>query len=397
MTINNYICWNKGAKKLIVLVAEQDIEKIKNGFKLFEGMQKDNLGYLYRGLFTQGITDSIISLAENNLDSSGESNKVKKRVFSILVECLQNVTRHQTSEGLDEIEPEQAGVVVIQNENDAYQITSGNVVEKKAIPHLVGMLEKINSLEKDELKLYYKEVLEDGIISDKGGAGLGLIEMARRSGNKLFFDFTEIDENVSYFYLHTAISKESDGQIEYVDFHNIKELHNIVNEENIMLIFNGTLNQDGLIHLLSILENQSIGAIDIRKKLFNIMVEMLQNIIKHGEKKDDEMGGNPGIFYLSENDGTYILSTGNYIKNTIVEELANKMEHVNSLEKDDLDMFYTRRLLNFDIDNSKEAGLGIIDLRIKSGNKLQYSFSEVNDKISFFSFQVKIKDGSTNN
>ena len=378
-------------------MAEQDIEKIKNGFKLFEGMQKDNLGYLYRGLFTQGITDSIISLAENNLDSSGESNKVKKRVFSILVECLQNVTRHQTSDSLEEIEPEQAGVVVIQNENNAYQITSGNVVEKKAIPHLVGMLEKINSLEKDELKLYYKEVLEDGIISDKGGAGLGLIEMARRSGNKLFFDFTEIDENISYFYLHTAISKEADGQVEHVDFHNIKELHSIVNEENIMLLFNGTLNQEGLIHLLSIIENQSIGAVDIRKKLFNIMVEMLQNIIKHGEKKDDEMGGNPGIFYLSENDGTYILSTGNYIENTVVEELVGKMEHVNSLDKDELDMFYTRRLLNFDIDNSKEAGLGIIDLRMKSGNKLQYSFSKVNDKISFFSFQVKIKDGRINN
>ncbi len=53
-------------------------------------------------------------------------------------------------------------------------------------------------------------------------------------------------------------------------------------------------------------------------------------------------------------------------------------------------MFYTQRLLNFDIDSSKEAGLGIIDLRMKSGNKLLYSFSEVNDTISFFSLQIVI-------
>lgn len=371
-------------------MAEQDIEKITYGFKLFEGMQKDNLGYIYRGLFTQNITDSIISLAENNLESSGESSKVKKRVFSIMVECLQNVTRHQTPQNNNITSPDQAGIFVIQNQNEAYQITSGNVVENNVIPHLEEMLNKINSLEKEDLKAYYKEILEDGSISDKGGAGLGLIEMARKSGNKLFFDFKTLNTNLSYFYLHTAISKDAENSLNEIDLNNIKNLHEIVNRENIILIYNGCLNQEGLIHLLSIIESQSIGAIEIKKKLFNIMVEMLQNIVKHGEKKDNELGGNPGIFFISESNNSYTLSTGNYIMKSKVDELSRKIDHVNSIDGDDLDMFYTKRLLNFDIDNSKEAGLGIIDLRMKSGNKLFYSFSEVNNDVSFFSLQVII-------
>jgi len=371
-------------------VAEQSVEQITDGFQLFEGMQKDNLGYIYRGLFTQNITDSIISLAENNLESTGESNKVKKRVFSIMVECLQNVTRHQTPDSVEIEDPNQAGIFVIQNKNQAYQITSGNVVEEEAIPHLQEMLQKINSLEKADLKAYYKQILEDGSISDKGGAGLGLIEMARKSGNKLFFDFKKISDILSYFYLHTAISKDSTSTLDDIDLNNIKNLHDIVNRENIMLIFNGCLNQESLIHLLTIIEGQSIGAVDVKKKLFNIMVEMLQNIVKHGSKKDNEVGGNPGIFYISESKGSYVLSTGNYIPNSVAEELTAKLEHVNSLVGEEIDDFYTRRLLNFDIDNSKEAGLGIIDLRMKSGNKLSFSFDKVNEEISFFSLQVKI-------
>ena len=356
-------------------------------------MQKDNLGYIYRGLFTQTITDSIISLAEANLDTTGESSKVKKRVFSILVECLQNITRHQTENCEDHDDPSMQGIFIIQKEANFYYITTGNVVKQVAIPRLRSQLEKINSFEQDELKEYYKQILEDGTISDKGGAGLGLIEMARKSGNKLSFDFAKINENISYFYLHTAVSKELEqAPAHHVDLENIKEIHQIVNEEELLLVFNGVLNQDSLINLLSIIEGQMKGSVDMRKKVFNVMVEMLQNIVKHATKieEDGSVTGNPGIFFISSKNNNYTLCTGNYVKNKYVEELDRKLSHVNELKGDELDLFYSMRLLNFEIDNSKEAGLGIIDLRMKSGKKLDYNFYKVDDKVSFFTLQISI-------
>lgn len=365
---------------------------ISFGFKLFQGMQRDNLGYIYRGLFTQNITDSIISLTETNFDAINESSKVKKRVFSIMVECLQNITRHQTE--FNELKVEESdtnGIFVIQNKDNSYYITTGNVVNDSAIPKLTEQLNTINSLEKDDLKAYYKKILEDGTVSNKGGAGLGLIEMARKSGNKLNFAFKKINSELSYFYLHTSISKDLEENPIEIDLENIKELHELINREDILLIFNGVLNQESLINLLSIIEGQMIGSVDLKKKVFNVMVEMLQNIVKHATKMDDDTSkGNPGIFFMSETNGSYTLNTGNYIRNQIAEELSEKIDHVNNLEGDELDLFYSKRLLNFEIDNSKEAGLGIIDLRLKSGNKLEYNISRVNDILSFFTLQIRL-------
>jgi hypothetical protein len=363
------------------------------GFRLFKGMQKDNLGYIYRGLFTQTITDSIIGLAEANLETTGESSKVKKRVFSILVECLQNITRHQTENCEDHDDPSMQGIFIIQKKESFYYITTGNVVKHSAIPKLRSQLEKINSFEQDGLKDYYKQILEDGTISDKGGAGLGLIEMARKSGNKLSFDFAKINEKVSYFYLHTAVSKEQEqAPAIHIDLENIKNIHQIVNDEDILLVFNGVLNQESLINLLSIIEGQMRGSLDMKKKVFNVMVEMLQNIVKHATKIDEDnaSGGNPGIFFISSKNNNYTLCTGNYVLNKHVEELDRKLSHVNELKGEELDLFYSMRLLNFEIDNSKEAGLGIIDLRMKSGRKLDFDFSKVDDNASFFTLQITI-------
>ena len=61
------------------------------------------------------------------------------------------------------------------------------------------------------------------------------------------------------------------------------------------------------------------------------------------------------------------------------------------LQGEELELFYSMRLLNFEIDNSKEAGLGVIDLRMKSGSILEYSFSKVDETISFFTLRVSLK------
>ncbi|MCK5823131.1 MAG: SiaB family protein kinase [Bacteroidales bacterium] len=357
-------------------------------FQLFEGMEKDNLSYIYRGLFTQGVTDKIISLTETNLANFGESSKMKKRVFSIMVEGLQNITRHQDVLSQDE----KSGIFVIQQKKNRYYITTGNPIAKDHIPKLTGQLDKINSLEKEELKKFYKSVLNDNMMSNKGGAGLGLIEMARKSGNKLTYDFKKIDDEFSYFYLYTEISVSQNTEDKDVIYSltNIKQLHNILNKENVLLIFNGLLNQDNLINLLSIIEEHMAHALLLKKRVFNIMVEMLQNIVKHGDSFETDKG-NSGIFFINKKGNSYFLNSGNYINNKKVDNLKLKIEHVNSLDDKKLNKFYNDRLFNFQIDSSKEAGLGLIELRLKSKNKIVYNFYKINDKFSFFTIRTCIE------
>jgi len=373
---------------------DSQINKDSFALRLFEGMQKDNLNYIYRGVFSQNITDGILSLTEANLDKVGEISKIKKRVFTIMVEGLQNITRHQETEEKSG-DNNDAGIFLLQDINSRYYITTGNPILKSNIPALTVQLEKINSLNNEDLKKYYKNVLNDNVISDKGGAGLGLIEMARKSGNKLVYDFVDLSKNYSYFYLNTEISQEKGedkptlkGDVESLD--NIKELHKILNDEDIVLIFNGIFNQESLLNLLSIMENQMVEHnLNLKKKVFNIMVEMLQNIVKHAAN-GKVFGENPGIFFKKKKNNKYILNTGNYINKSESEDLKQKIDHVNSLSVDELNEFYEKSLFNFQIDSSKESGLGLIELRLKTKRELEFEISSFNEKFSFFALKTVV-------
>jgi hypothetical protein len=43
-------------------------------------------------------------------------------------------------------------------------------------------------------------------ISEVGGAGLGFIDMARKSENKLSYSFDKINDRISFFTLMTMVS-----------------------------------------------------------------------------------------------------------------------------------------------------------------------------------------------
>lgn len=374
---------------------EENLQNINENlaFKLFRDMQQDNLEYTYRGTFSTSITDNILSLAETNLEESEDKLKIRKRVYFIMVEGLQNITRHQT----DDETPAKAGLFVIQRKKTSYFITTGNLIHVDNVERLKNQLNTINSLDPLELKKYYREILEAGNMSNKGGAGLGLIEMARKSGSKLLFDFNTVDENYSYFYLQTEVPfakpDEDDKDKPVVNsIQNIKDLHSILDDNNILLNFSGIFNQDNLINLLSIIERQMKGTVILKMKIFNVMVEMLQNIVRHADNYIcNEIEGNYGIFFISEDKNHLLLNSGNYIKNEKVKKLKDKIDYVNTLNVKELNEFYKKTLMNFEVEDPKRSSLGIIDMRIKSKHAFVYSFQPVDKDFSFYSMQLSIE------
>lgn len=357
-------------------------------FKIYDILDTDSLSYFYRGELTQSITDGILALTETNLTKANEPVKVKKRVYTILVEGLQNITRHQDEGG------ERKSFFGVEQSGEYYYVTMANAILNENKNKLIKQLDRINSLEKDELKKFYKKTLMENELSAKGGAGLGLIEMARKSGNKLQYDFKQLDDKWSYFYLRTYIKHNFaavNSDESHLNFGNIFALHEQLDKENVLIIFNGIFNQESLINLLSIIESQMAGQAALKKKVFNIMVELLQNIVKHGVSPS-EQAGNPGVFYISYGSYGYKLHTGNYIENEKVEALRKNIDNVNSLNNKELNEFYDKRLFNFQIDNNKESGLGLIELRLKSKNKLNYALKSISEKYSFFTVEVTIKD-----
>ena len=86
-----------------------------------------------------------------------------------------------------------------------------------------------------------------------------------------------------------------------------------------------------------------------------------------------------------------MLHTGNYIKNEKVQKLKKKINYINELSYDELNEFYNQSLFNFEIDNSKESGLGLIELRLKSNRKLIFNIHKIDDNFSFFTLQTGVQ------
>ena len=362
---------------------------------IFRTLQDNNIEYVYIGQFTNKITDSILSLAELNLQLINESLKVRKRVYFILVEGLQNITRHQS---ITPKHVDKSGVLIIQRIKDQYIITTANYVKKSEIENLKQHIDSINSLGDKELKDYYREILQKQKISHKGGAGLGLIEIARKSNNKLLYEFQPADKEHYVFFLQTQISpaKSTENQTNKENLENIKEVYNKLVKCNILFSISGIFNQDKIIYMLSLLEKRLQSQTSSKNKIFNIIVELLQNIVNHADDYiEHKAQGHHGVFYIAEQGNNLIITTGNYIKNEKINKVKDFLHKINSLSIKELNEKHRNILKKFKSNQKyNQAGLGLINLRLKSRDKINFYFEKVDDKFSFFSIEVKLKKDS---
>ena len=105
-----------------------------------------------------------------------------------MVECLQNLYHHidefEIVGSPEELAEKKSAIFSISRTPESYDIVTGNYIDQANVKDISQKIEYINSLNKDELKAYYKEVLNNGVLSKKGGGGLGLIDIAQMSYEK---------------------------------------------------------------------------------------------------------------------------------------------------------------------------------------------------------------------
>ncbi len=176
-------------------------------YDLHHMMLSNNIILVYEGEFTQEITKSVLAMAERNMDSIGEESSIKRKVFNVMVECLQNIVKH-SEEYITEARKLNTAIFMIGKQADSYIITSGNPVKSSDVEFLKNKLDQINSLDKDGLKTLYKDIIKTGAgLTERGGAGLGFVDMARKSGQKLEYDFEPLNDVYSFFSLKTTVSR----------------------------------------------------------------------------------------------------------------------------------------------------------------------------------------------
>lgn len=181
---------------------------LNNIFELYQAMERDNTMLSFKGIITSDLLTSVLQIMESKLEHVEKSPKTKKKVYNVLVECLQNLYHHNEdlskSEGIDFLFSKSA-LLMISKTDDQYEVKTGNYINVESVENLRRKLNNINALDKDGLRQLYKSILNDGEMSEKGTAGLGMIDIARKSGNKLEFEFLPVDDRFKFFCLNVKI------------------------------------------------------------------------------------------------------------------------------------------------------------------------------------------------
>lgn len=381
-----------------IMANESTSNLFRAAYDLFKRIGESDFEYVYRGYFNHNITKKILVLADKNVAKvTGETQAtLQKRIYYIMVEGLQNITHHQDEIANDRNFEQYPGLFAIQKSGEKYFITTGNIIANDKVDDLRSRLDVINSLGKEELKKYHREILTGGTISDKGGAGLGLIEMSRKSGSKLHYKFEWLNDEYTYFYLQTQLPSDDNGSPDDGVIHShcsmdgLMSLHHKMKDENLQLLFNGFFNQENLLSLLAIIKSRSNMPLTTIK-ISNVMVEMLQNIIKHGVKAEVNNVGARGVFFLGQTGNETILTAGNIIDDKSVATIEERLKFVNGMAKDALSDYYDDILLDFESMDAKKTGLGFADLRIKSDRPLKYEFQRLDGGSTFYLLQTAIK------
>lgn len=165
-----------------------------------------SLNLTYKGRLNFDIIDSILSIVALRLESVEKNINVRKRTYSVLMECAQNLCFH-TNKSKEKFNYDPACIqLCLENNSDYYIITAGNYVRTENVPPFTSILENLVNMSHEELRVLYNLVLTNNQYSEKGGGGLGLIDIARKG--KIEYAFSPVDKKNTYFTLTIKVFKE---------------------------------------------------------------------------------------------------------------------------------------------------------------------------------------------
>jgi hypothetical protein len=369
-------------------LSEMDVNSTAD---LLKSLKQDDLIFAYTGLVSDSITHKIIELTQFNIDSSGNFVRLKNKISFLMAECYQNVARHGKYINETDSLIDYQGAFFVRSIDNIFYIASANSVNKDTIPSIKEKLDKVNSLSPEELRLLQKQVLSKGKLSDRGGAGLGIIEMARRTGRKICFNFEDIDDKTALFFIQLSIVSDENQEDTFSEksLLYIEDLYNRMIKENLVVLHKGDFSENSVLPIIHMIEKNILRFNDLKvgkQKLYNISVELLQNISMHALKTDKL---NEGLFLLEQHNNHFVIGTSNYIENSKIKGMEDTLYDLKKLDKNELNALYRDKLRLLIDEKVLGIGIGLIYIFRKS-NALDYSFLPIEKNNSLITFVIEV-------
>ena len=171
-------------------------------FKYYEEMRNEGVILYFNGPVSQPVVESIADLMRSKMRAEEAAMASVQRVFAVLVEQMQNIVRYSTEREVGGGLPGEMahGQVVVGREEDGrFFVACGNKILTEDGGALSEQIDRLQAMNRDELKAYYKERRKAPECASPKGAGLGFVEMARKAAQPLDYSISPVDGSTSFF------------------------------------------------------------------------------------------------------------------------------------------------------------------------------------------------------
>ncbi|MEQ8713304.1 MAG: SiaB family protein kinase [Cyclobacteriaceae bacterium] len=167
---------------------------------------------IYKGEVTHNLITNLLESFEQRLEEIEEHRAVRKKCFNIATECIENLRYHATYPSNGEsanlsVNNMKSSIVMVTVDPEHYTFLTCNYIKQPEQKVISDKIDKINEMDADMLRQYYKETMANDSLSEKGTAGLGFIDIARKSSNKLNYDFQSVNDELSYYTFFVKLNR----------------------------------------------------------------------------------------------------------------------------------------------------------------------------------------------
>lgn len=162
----------------------------------------------FNGIITQSKVVEVAKSVEKKLiEENVDSSKIRA-IFEVIVEIMQNILSYSCDSidrGNNTYESKGKILITHNTKTEEYIISSCNLIDSYKKEKITSNINQLNPLNKDELKKLYKDTRRSGKTVHNRGAGLGFIDMAKKSTKPLEASFSEVNSEETLFTLKVTI------------------------------------------------------------------------------------------------------------------------------------------------------------------------------------------------
>ena len=170
---------------------------------LHDEMLNDGVNFCFTGYMSEEMVLGVGKTLKQKFELEEVDRKTSRDLFSIFVEMSQNVIRYSAQNQTQQSDPVtidlRYGALSIGEKDGQRFIACGNLICREHAPRLMKNLEEIREMSQAELKTLFKDKLRGETPEGSKGAGVGMIEIARRARKGFDFTFEDACEDRQFF------------------------------------------------------------------------------------------------------------------------------------------------------------------------------------------------------